>query len=145
MSFIRVRQLRNVIRTLYQILARNQFFGAGRDLREVGSKVIERHRIRNQIQKYYDEHKDEFTLPETVRIREILVSTTENPNRRAKPGKRGISFASGVLNNARTSVRWPSIFSDGGTAHQAANWIVPSAESWIRRSNRSIQAEPEMK
>jgi peptidyl-prolyl cis-trans isomerase SurA len=29
-----------------------------------------------QIQKYYEEHKQEFTSPEAVRIREILISTT---------------------------------------------------------------------
>jgi peptidyl-prolyl cis-trans isomerase SurA len=59
----------------YKDSVRNQFLAQDVIYREVGSKVsgsIDQ----AQIQKYYNEHKDEFTLPETVRIREILISTT---------------------------------------------------------------------
>lgn len=40
--------------------------------REVGSKIIIG---RDEVQKYYDEHKNEFNRPETVALREIFVST----------------------------------------------------------------------
>jgi peptidyl-prolyl cis-trans isomerase SurA len=62
----------------YKDSVRNQFLAQDVIYREVGSKVsglIDP----GQIKKYYDAHKDEFVLPETVRIREILVSTTGKP------------------------------------------------------------------
>jgi peptidyl-prolyl cis-trans isomerase SurA len=40
--------------------------------REIGSKIIP---DKTEIQKYYDEHKDQFVRPESVYVREIFVST----------------------------------------------------------------------
>jgi parvulin-like peptidyl-prolyl isomerase len=41
---------------------------------EVGSRIVVR---RDEIQQYYDEHKDEFIREEGVRLSEILISTEE--------------------------------------------------------------------
>jgi len=40
--------------------------------REVGSKIIFDH---TEVLKYYDDHKDQFVLPETVDLRELFVNT----------------------------------------------------------------------
>jgi peptidyl-prolyl cis-trans isomerase SurA len=51
---------------------RNQLYQQEVIRREVGGKII----IDNaEVQKYYDEHKSEFVLPEQVVVREIFVST----------------------------------------------------------------------
>lgn len=59
----------------YKDSVRNQFQAQDVIYREVGSRVANSV-DQAQIQKYYDEHKDEFVSPEAVRIREILISTT---------------------------------------------------------------------
>ena len=45
--------------------------------REVGSKIILDH---EEVQKYYEDHKDEFVRPEQVILREIFVSTEGKPD-----------------------------------------------------------------
>jgi peptidyl-prolyl cis-trans isomerase SurA len=62
----------------YKDSVKNQFLAQDVIYREVGSKVTNSI-DQPAIQKYYNEHKEQFSLPETVRIREILVSTTGKP------------------------------------------------------------------
>ncbi len=62
----------------YKDSVRNQFLAQDVIYREVGSKVSNSI-DQGQIQKYYEEHKEEFVSSETVRIREILISTTGKP------------------------------------------------------------------
>jgi peptidyl-prolyl cis-trans isomerase SurA len=45
--------------------------------KEVGSRMAI---SKEEIQKYYDEHKSEMAQPETIRLSEILVSTDPKPN-----------------------------------------------------------------
>src|SRR4029077_3949835 len=55
---------------------RNQLIQQEVIRREVGSRVILDHA---QVQKYYDEHKSDFTRPEQVTVRQIFVSTEGKP------------------------------------------------------------------
>jgi peptidyl-prolyl cis-trans isomerase SurA len=59
----------------YKDSVKNQFLAQDVIYREVGSRVANSV-DQGQIQKYYEEHKQEFTSPEAVRLREILISTT---------------------------------------------------------------------
>jgi peptidyl-prolyl cis-trans isomerase SurA len=102
----------------YKTSVRNQFLAQDVIYREVGSKVSNSI-DRGQIQKYYDEHKDEFTLPETVRIREILVSTTGKPESDwPNLEKKANQLRERVLKNGEDFGEMAKHFSDGGTAHQ---------------------------
>jgi peptidyl-prolyl cis-trans isomerase SurA len=85
---------------------------------EVGSKLILDHA---QVQKYYDEHKQEFVRPEQVIVREIFVSTegkqeTEIPALRKK--------ADDLLQRVKNGEDFGELakhFSDGSTAKQGGD------------------------
>lgn len=85
--------------------------------REVSSKVsgdIDR----NQMQKYYEEHKEDFVLPEGVRIREILVSTDGKPEADIPAlEKKAQQLRERVLNGEDFGTL-AAHFSDGSTAKQ---------------------------
>jgi peptidyl-prolyl cis-trans isomerase SurA len=103
----------------YKTSVRNQFLAQDVIYREVGSRVsngIDR----GQIQKYYEEHKDEFTLPETVRLREILVSTTGKPESDwPNLEKKANQLRERVLKNGEDFGELAKHFSDSPTAHQS--------------------------
>jgi peptidyl-prolyl cis-trans isomerase SurA len=128
----------------YKTSVRNQFLAQDVIYREVGSKVsngIDR----NQIQKYYDEHKDEFTLPETVRIREILVSTTGKPESDWPAlEKKANQLRERILNGGEDFGEMAKHFSDGGTAHQGGELgafergkLDPKIEAEVFKLNRN--------
>ena len=103
----------------YKTSVRNQFLAQDVIYREVGSRVSQGI-DRGQIQKYYEEHKDEFTLPETVRLREILVSTTGKPESEwPNLEKKANQLRERVLNNGEDFGELAKHFSDSPTAHQS--------------------------
>jgi peptidyl-prolyl cis-trans isomerase SurA len=53
--------------------------------KEVGSRMAIN---KDEIQKYYDEHKSEMAQPETIRLSEILVSTDPKPNDKTDEAQR---------------------------------------------------------
>ena len=102
----------------YKLSVRNQFLAQDVIYREVGSKVSNSI-DRGQVQKYYDEHKEEFTLPETVRIREILVSTTGKPESDWPAlEKKADQLRERVLKNGEDFGDLAKHFSDGSTKSQ---------------------------
>jgi peptidyl-prolyl cis-trans isomerase SurA len=85
---------------------------------EVGSKIIMDHA---QVQKYYDEHKSEFTRPEQVTLREIFVSTEGKPESE-KPALR--KKADDLLQRVKNGEDFGELakhFSDGSTAKQGGD------------------------
>jgi peptidyl-prolyl cis-trans isomerase SurA len=102
----------------YKDSVRNQFLAQDVIYREVGSKVsgsIDQ----GQIKKYYEAHKDEFVLPETVRIREILISTTGKPESEWPAlQKKGDQLRERVLKNGEDFGELAKHFSDGSTKAQ---------------------------
>jgi peptidyl-prolyl cis-trans isomerase SurA len=102
----------------YKDSVRNQFLAQDVIYREVGSKVsgsIDQ----GQIKKYYEAHKDEFVLPETVRIREILISTTGKPESEwPAMQKKGDQLRERVLKNGEDFGELAKHFSDGSTKAQ---------------------------
>jgi peptidyl-prolyl cis-trans isomerase SurA len=53
--------------------------------KEVGSRLAIN---KDEIQKYYDDHKSEMAQPETIRLSEILVSTDAKPNDKSDDAQR---------------------------------------------------------
>ena len=102
----------------YKDSVRNQFLAQDVIYREVGSKVsgsIDQ----AQIKKYYEEHKEEFVLPETVRIREILVSTTGKPESEWPAlEKKADLLRERVVKNGEDFGELAKHFSDGSTKAQ---------------------------
>lgn len=81
--------------------------------REVGSKIIV---DRTEIQKYYEEHKQEFVRPEMVYLAEIFVSTENKPAADIPSLKQK---AEGLLDRVRKGDDFGELakrFSDGSTA-----------------------------
>jgi len=102
----------------YKDSVRNQFLAQDVIYREVGSKVSNSI-DQSQIQKYYNEHKDEFVLPETVRIREILVSTTGKPESDWPAlQKKAEQLRERVVKNGEDFGDLAKHFSDGSTKSQ---------------------------
>ena len=102
----------------YKDSVRNQFLAQDVIYREVGSKVsgaIDQ----GQIKKYYDEHKEEFVLPETVRIREILISTTGKTEADwPELKKKAELLRERVIKNGEDFGELAKHFSDGSTKAQ---------------------------
>jgi peptidyl-prolyl cis-trans isomerase SurA len=85
---------------------------------EVGSKLILDHA---QVQKYYDEHKQEFVRPEQVIVREIFVST-EGKQEAEIPALR--KKADDLLQRVKNGEDFGELakhFSDGSTAKQGGD------------------------
>nr|HEV7953354.1 peptidylprolyl isomerase [Candidatus Acidoferrales bacterium] len=102
----------------YKDSVRNQFLAQDVIYREVGGKVSNSI-DQAQIQKYYDEHKEEFVLPETVRIREILLSTTGKPaSDWPAIQKRAEALRDRVKNGGEDFGDLAKHFSDGSTKSQ---------------------------
>jgi peptidyl-prolyl cis-trans isomerase SurA len=102
----------------YKESVRNQFLAQDVIYREVGSKVSNSI-DQSQIQKFYDEHKDQFVLPETVRIREILLSTTGKPESEWPAiKKRAEQLRERVQNGGEDFGDLAKHFSDGSTKTQ---------------------------
>lgn len=82
---------------------------------EVGSKLILDHA---QVQKYYDEHKAEFTRPEQVTLREIFVSTEGKPESEIPALKKKAEDLLQRVKNGEDFGELAKHFSDGSTAKQ---------------------------
>jgi peptidyl-prolyl cis-trans isomerase SurA len=102
----------------YKDSVRNQFLAQDVIYREVGGK-ISNSIDQAQIQKYYSEHKEEFVLPETVRIREILLSTTGKPETEWPAIKKRVeALRDRVQNGGEDFGDLAKHFSDGSTKSQ---------------------------
>jgi peptidyl-prolyl cis-trans isomerase SurA len=102
----------------YKDSVRNQFLAQDVIYREVGSKVTNSI-DQGQVKKYYDEHKEEFVLPETVRIREILISTTGKPESEWPAlQKKAEQLRDRVTKNGEDFGELAKHFSDGSTKAQ---------------------------
>jgi peptidyl-prolyl cis-trans isomerase SurA len=102
----------------YKDSVRNQFLAQDVIYREVGGKITNSI-DQAQIQKYYDEHKDQFILPETVRIREILLTTTGKPESEWPAiKKRAEALRDRVQNGGEDFGDLAKHFSDGSTKSQ---------------------------
>ncbi len=85
--------------------------------REVGSKISDAI-DRDEVQKYYDAHKEDFRRPEMVYIREILVSTVGKPESEIPDlQKKADQLRERVLNGEDFG-DLARHFSDGSTAAQ---------------------------
>ncbi len=85
---------------------------------EVGSKIMLDHA---QVQKYYEEHKNEFVRPEQVTLREIFVST-EGKSESESPALR--KKAEDLLQRVKNGEDFGELakhFSDGSTAKQGGD------------------------
>jgi peptidyl-prolyl cis-trans isomerase SurA len=97
---------------------RNQLLQQEVIRREVGSKIVPDH---SEALKYYEEHKQDFVLPETVVMRELFVSTegklpSEIPALQKK--------AEGLLQRIKGGEDFGELakrFSDGSTAKQGGD------------------------
>jgi peptidyl-prolyl cis-trans isomerase SurA len=102
----------------YKDSVRNQFLAQDVIYREVGSKVTNSI-DQGQIQKYYDEHKQDFVSPEAVRIREILLSTTGKPETDWPTIKKKLEgYRDRVQNGGEDFGELAKHFSDGSTKLQ---------------------------
>jgi peptidyl-prolyl cis-trans isomerase SurA len=128
----------------YKDSVRNQFLAQDVIYREVGGKVS--NAIDSaQIQKYYNEHKDEFILPETVRIREILLSTTGKPaSDWPAIQKRAEALRDRVKNGGEDFGDLAKHFSDGSTKAQGGELgsfergkLDPKFEAEVFKLNRN--------
>jgi len=114
---------------------RNQLIQQEVIRREVGSRVILDHA---QVQKYYDEHKSEFTRPEQVTVRQIFIST-EGKQESEIPALR--KKADDLLERFKNGEDFGELakhFSDGSTAKQGGDMgrfergqLAPSIEQAV--------------
>lgn len=85
--------------------------------KEVGSKIIVSH---EDVVKYYNEHKAEFTRPATVVLREIFVSTEGKPESDVPALKKKTeTIRDRVLNNGEDFGEMAKHYSDSSTAQQS--------------------------
>jgi peptidyl-prolyl cis-trans isomerase SurA len=83
--------------------------------REVGSRIVI---PREEVQKYYEEHKNEFVREERVFLREILVTADpKDPEAFAAAEKK----AKGLVERARRGERFEELARDNSDAVTAAN------------------------
>jgi peptidyl-prolyl cis-trans isomerase SurA len=77
-----------------------------------------------EVQRYFDEHKQEFVRPESVQLSEILVSTGDNPDDAAKTAA-GKAKADGIeakLHAGGDFSQLAKSFSDGTTASEGGSF-----------------------
>ena len=77
-----------------------------------------------EVQRYFDEHKQEFVRPESVQLSEILVSTGDNPDDAAKTaaGKAKADDIEAKLHAGGNFSQLAKSFSDGTTASEGGNF-----------------------
>ncbi len=85
---------------------------------EVGSKIIMSH---EEVQKYYDDHKDEFVRPEQVTLREIFVSTEGKPDPEIPALEKKANDLLQRVKNGEDFGELAKHFSDGSTAKQGGD------------------------
>jgi len=92
--------------------------------KEVGSRLAI---SKEDIQKYYEEHKSEMAQPETIQLSEILVSTDPKPNETADEAHRletAKAKAEGLLEQIRKGAKFADVAkknSDGPSAAQGGD------------------------
>ncbi len=86
--------------------------------RDVGSKIILSH---EDVQKYYDEHKNEFVRPEQVTLREIFVSTDGKPESEIPALRKKADDLLQRVKNGEDFGELAKHFSDGSTAKQGGD------------------------
>lgn len=85
--------------------------------KEVGSKIIVSH---EDVVKYYNEHKAEFSRPETVVLREIFVSTEGKPEADVPAlKKKAETIRDRIQNNGEDFGEMAKHYSDSTTAQQS--------------------------
>jgi peptidyl-prolyl cis-trans isomerase SurA len=85
--------------------------------KEVGSKIIVSH---EDVVKYYNEHKAEFTRPSTVVLREIFVSTDGKPEADIPAlKKKAETIRDRIQNNGEDFGEMAKHYSDSSTAQQS--------------------------
>jgi len=85
--------------------------------KELGSKIIVSH---EEIEKYYNAHKDEFVRPETVVLREIFVSTEGKPEADIPVlKKKAENLRVRVMENGEDFGEMAKHYSDSSTAQQS--------------------------
>jgi peptidyl-prolyl cis-trans isomerase SurA len=85
------------------------------------------HRVQitpGEVQRYFEEHKQEYVRPETVQLSEILVSTGDNPDEQAKTaeGKAKADDIEAKLHAGGDFSQLAKSFSDGTTAAEGGNF-----------------------
>ncbi len=85
---------------------------------EVGSKIILSH---EEVQKYYEDHKDEFVRPELVTLREIFVSTEGKPDSDTPALRKKAEDLLQRVKNGEDFGELAKHFSDGSTAKQGGD------------------------
>lgn len=85
---------------------------------EVGSKIILSH---EEVQKYYEDHKDEFVRPELVTLREIFVSTDGKPESDMPALRKKADDLLQRVKNGEDFGELAKHFSDGSTAKQGGD------------------------
>ncbi len=92
--------------------------------KEVGSRMAIN---KDEIQKYYDEHKSEMAQPETIRLSEILISTDPKPNDKMDDAQRlqtAKTKAEGLLAGIHDGAKFEDVAkknSDGPSAAQGGD------------------------
>jgi peptidyl-prolyl cis-trans isomerase SurA len=71
---------------------------------------------RTEVKKYYDEHKSEFTRPETVVLREIFLSTKGKTPKEVEEIKKKIDNLRARVQNGDDFGQLAKLFSEGSTA-----------------------------
>jgi len=85
---------------------------------EVGSRIILSH---EEVQKYYQDHKDEFVRPELVTLREIFVSTDGKPESDMPALRKKADDLLQRVKNGEDFGELAKHFSDGSTAKQGGD------------------------
>jgi peptidyl-prolyl cis-trans isomerase SurA len=77
-----------------------------------------------EVQRYFDEHKQDYAKPESVQLSEILVSTGDNPDDEAKTaaGKAKADDIEAKLHSGGDFSQLAKSFSDGTTAAEGGNF-----------------------
>jgi len=92
--------------------------------KEVGSRLAIN---KDEIQKYYDDHKSQMAQPETIRLSEILVSTDPKPNDKTDEAQRleaAKAKAEGLLTQIRGGAKFEDVAkksSEGPSAAQGGD------------------------
>jgi peptidyl-prolyl cis-trans isomerase SurA len=120
---------------------RNQLLQQETIRREVGSKIIV---DRPEVQKYYEEHKEQFVRPEQVVLREIFVNT-EGKSQSDMPALR--KKADDLLQRVKNGDDFGELskrFSDGSTAKQGGGLgtfqhgqLAPNVEESVFKLQRN--------
>lgn len=108
--------------------------------REVGSKIIFDH---SEVLKYYDDHKDQFVLPETVELRELFINTEGKSDAEVAPLKKKADDLLARIKAGDDFGELAKRFSDGSTAKEGGDLgsykrgqLAPNIETAVFKLSR---------